>query len=118
MQVLAYVLFTLYNAIYLLATVFFLLFANTYLNGLAIPDSFTWKDGQLRDDLSLLAGAHATLLLLEGVVLAYLLFRLNKGFLSNVVRPDQGVRVATWTGAVHALTTSGAIIFLLYAGFK
>src|SRR5258706_13180352 len=40
-----YVLFFVYNTLFVIFTVYILLYAGTYLNGIVIPDNLRWKDG-------------------------------------------------------------------------
>jgi hypothetical protein len=114
----SYILYGFYNIIYQIASIAFLFFANTYLNGLIIPDSLKWRNGKLREDLGSLATAQTIILLVEAVLLMLLIHYINKRFLSNITKATNVNNIATWTTVFYGLITVGFIIFLIYTAFK
>lgn len=112
------IIYSVYNIVYQFLTLGFLFFANTYLNGFLIPSSFKWVDGKLREDLTGLAIARLLLLVLEVVVLMLLIFYINKRFLSNAARVNNGTKIANWTAAVYLLINLSFIGFVIYTSFK
>ncbi len=114
----AYVIYAIYNLVYLGFTAMFFLYANTYLNGFLIPDSFRWKDGRIRDDLTAQAIAQGSLLLAEATIFAYLLLMLNKWFLSAVVGSGHTVTIATWSGVIYSIIVVALIVTFIYACYK
>ena len=114
----SYILCGLYNLIYQIATIAFLFFANTYLNSFLIPDSLTWRDGKLREDLVGLATAQTIILLIEAALLMLVIFYINKRFLFGVAKTDNSNNIALWTAGVYGFITVAFIVFLIYTAFK
>ena len=112
------ILYSIYNIVYQFLTLGFLFFANTYLNGFLIPSNLKWSDGKLRKDLTDLAIAQSVILVLEAVVLMLLMFYINKRFLSNAAKVNNGTEIATWTAGAYLLITLCFVGFVIYSGFK
>lgn len=112
------ILYSIYNIVYQFLTLGFLFFANTYLNGFLIPSSLKWSDGKLREDLTGLAIAQSVILILEAVLLMLLMFYINKRFLSNAAKVNNGTEIATWTAGAYLLITLSFIGSIIYASFK
>lgn len=113
-----YIIYGFYALIYQVLSIWFLFYANTYLNGFLIPKSFRWKDGKLREDLSTLIISQAVILIIEAALLALLMFYVNKWFLSNIAKSEDVSSVAIWTTGIYAVITLAFILFLTYAAFK
>lgn len=114
----SYVIYGLYNLIYQVLSICFLFYANTYLNDFFIPNRFRWKDGKLREDLTVLAISQTTILIIEAALLMFLLHYLNKWFLSSVAKSENTNSMAIWTSGIYAVITLGFIIFMMYAAHK
>ncbi len=114
----SYIIYGFYNLIFQGLSIWFLLYANTYLNGFLIPKSFRWKDGKLREDLTALAISQTTILIIEATLLLLLLYYVNKWFLSNIIKAENVNSIAIWTGGIYAIITLSFIAFIIYASFK
>lgn len=112
------ILYSIYNIVYQTLSLGLLFFANTYLNGFLIPASLKWRDGILRENLTRLAVSQTVILVLEAIVLIILIHYINKRFLLNVAKINNGSEVAIWTAAIHSLITLAFIGFIIYASFK
>ncbi len=113
----AYAFYAIYNVVYLILTAWFFMYANTYLNSKLIPDSLRWKDGQIRDDFTAQCSAQGTIIVVEAAILGYLLWMLNRWFLSKVARSDNTMRIAKWSGVMYAIVTGIFIVLILYSCF-
>lgn len=113
-----YILYTLYNIIFQIASIAFLFFANTYLNDLIIPDSLKWRDGKLREDLGGLATAQTIILLVEVGLLMLIMLYINKRFLSNIAKSANANFIATLTAGIYSIITIAFIVYLIYTAFK
>ena len=114
----SYIIYIVYNFIYQILSIGFLFFSNTYLNSLVIPDSFRWKDGKLREDLTGLVIAQTFVLILEATLLTILLYYINKWYISQIVKANNSNTVVLWTVSIYAIITLVFIIFLIYTAFK
>ena len=114
----SYILYSLYNIIYQIATIAFLFFANTYLNGFIIPDSLRWRDGKLREDLGGLATAQTIILVVEAALLMLLMYYINKRFLVGFAKAENANSIALWTAGIYSVITVAFIVVLIYTAFK
>jgi hypothetical protein len=115
---LSYIIYGIYNLLFQIATIGFLFYANTYLNVFIIPDSLRWKNNALKEDLSGLAYAQATVLTIEAALLLILIYFFNKWYLSRVVGVSDTVKVALWTAGIYAVITLAIIVVTTYLNFK
>lgn len=113
-----YVAYGIYNIAYLAISAVFYLYANTYLNIRIIPNSLRWRDGHVRQDLTGQAIAQSVVLLVEVAILAYLLWVLNKWFLSTVIKSESALSIATWSVVTYSVLSIVAIGIIVYASFK
>ena len=114
----SYFIYVLYNLIYQNATIAFLFFANTNLNGFVIPESFKWRDGKLRENLGGLAAAQTIILLIEAGLLMLLMYYINKRFLLSFAKANNGNTIALWTAGIYSVITLAFIAVLIYTAFK
>lgn len=114
----SYILYGLYNIVYQILTIWFLLMANTYFNGFIIPDSLKWSNGKLRENLAGLATAQTIILLVEAAVLMLLLFYINKRYLVGIAKAENANNIALWTTGIYSFITVVFIVFLIYTAFK
>ncbi|MBR9833223.1 hypothetical protein GYB57_13845 [bacterium] len=96
-------IYIIYNIVYLIGSVWFLLYANTYLNSKFIPDSLRWQDGQVREDLTWFGITLFVLLLLELIVIGFVNYRLNKWYVGNFMTLNSVNNVLWATGIVLGL---------------
>lgn len=115
---LSYIIYGVYNLLFQIASIGFLFYANTYLNGFIIPDCLRWKRGELKEDLTNLAFTQVTILIIEATLLLLLIYYINKWYLSNVVGTSDSVKIALWTAGVYAVITVGVIVVMTYLNFK
>jgi hypothetical protein len=115
---LSYIIYGTYNLLFQIASIGFLFYANTYLNGFFIPDILRWKNGELNEDLTSLALAQATLLIMEAALLILLIYQLNKWYLSSVANVSDPSKIAIWTAGVYAVITIGLILVTTYTNFR
>ncbi len=114
----SYILYGLYNVIYLIATIAFLFFANTNLNVFIIPDNLKWREGKLREDLGSLATAQTIILLVEASLLMLLMYYINKLYLLSFAKADNSNSIALWTAGIYSVITVAFIVVLIYTAFK
>lgn len=115
---LSYIMYGIYNILFQIASIGFLFYANTYLNGFIIPDRLRWKNGELKEDLTGLAFAQATVLIIEAALLLLFIYYVNKWYLSSVAEASDPVKIALWTAGVYAVITVGIIVVTTYLNFK
>lgn len=113
-----YVIYGVYNVLFQIASIGFLFYANTYLNGLIIPDSLRWKNGELMEDLTVLAFAQAIVLIMEAALLMFFFYYVNKWYLSSVAGVSDTLNIPLWTAGVYAVITVGIIIVTTYLNFR
>ena len=112
-----YIIYGAYNLIYQIISVFLLLYVNTYINTLLLPDSLRWKNGQLREDLSGLMIANTILLIVETALLVILLYYLNKQYI-NAFKGSDHYKIAWWTTGVYAAVTLMIVVFSTYLNYR
>ena len=110
-----YITYAFYNIIYQIISLWFLFYANTYINSKIIPDSLRWQNGELRENLTGLAVVQTIVLIIEVAILAFLLHFINKRFLSNI---DNGAVIANWTVIIYLVISLAFVSYLIYAGFR
>ena len=113
-----YILFGLYNFICQIFTIALLFYSNTYLNGLIIPDSLKWENGNLIKNLKVLETAQIIILLIEVVALILLLFYINRKYLLRIVKTTNATSIAVRTTFIYSFNTIAFIIFLIHEAFK
>ena len=96
-----YILYYIYNIAYQIFSVAILLFANTYLNGVFIPDSIRWLNGKPIENLSFLVIIQTIILLVETFLLTLLIFIINKKYLSIVIKTPNASAIATRTAVIY-----------------
>ncbi len=95
--------------------------ANTYFNGIFIPDSWIWKDGKLREDnatdLKLLI-VQTLILVIEAGLLMLLMYYVNRWYLANVAKANNPNSIATWTAGIYAVITLTLIAIFIFGVSK
>jgi hypothetical protein len=89
--------------VYLIFSLWALNYADTYINAIFIPDSFRWKDGKLRNDLTFFGISQVAILILEIVILLLIIYFINKWYLANIVKASNNRTIALWTGGIFLL---------------
>lgn len=105
--------FGFYNFLYLLISIWLLLFANTYFNSFIIPDKFRWEGNKLREDLTIYASLQTVILLVESFLLVLLIHFINKKYLSSVIKTEN-LSSANWASGILSFCLLCFIIFLIY----
>ena len=113
-----YLLYGIYNLMYLIFSLWALIYADTYINAIFIPDNFRWKDGKLRDDLTLFGISQVAILILESVILLLIIYFVNKWYLTNIVKTSNNRTIALWTGGILFLTELIFTSLLIYWSYK
>lgn len=111
---LSHIIFGIYNLIYQVFIICFLFYANTFLNFFFIPDSFMWKDGKPREDTLYWTITQTAILIIEAVLLIFLIYFVNKWFLSNVEKLSNSNSIAIWTSGINVFITLTFIIYFIY----
>lgn len=110
--------FITFNLVYVVGSTWFLLYANTYLNARIIPDSFRWKDGHVREDLTLFGISLFIILLIEAGILIFLNYKLNKWYTAHILKLESTQDATLWaTGVVLGILII-FIVFLNASGYK
>lgn len=113
-----YLIYIFYNIIFQALSIWCLFYANTYLNDSFIPDSFKWKDGKLREDLTAFGLSQTIILIVEGALLTALMYYFNRWYSLNIIKSDIGENIATWTAAIYGSIVLIFILFLMYSAYK
>lgn len=115
-----YLLYGIYNVVYLIFSLWALIYANTYINAIFIPYSFRWKDGKLRDDLTLFGISQVAILILESVILLLIIYFVNKRYLTNIVKASntRAIAITLWTGGILLLIELVFTSLLIYWSYK
>lgn len=111
----SYIIYGLYNLIYQVLSICFLFYANTYINDFFIPDSFRWKDGKLREDLTALTITQASILVIEAALLMFLIHYVNKWYLLSIAKSTNSQSIAAWTTGSYSVITLAFLIYFIYA---
>jgi hypothetical protein len=69
-----YLLYVIYNVVYLIFLLWALIYSHIYINVIFIPNSFQWKDGKLRDDLAIFNISQIVILILESAILLFIIY--------------------------------------------
>jgi p-aminobenzoyl-glutamate transporter AbgT len=115
------IFYVIYNLIYQLASFFFFLYANTYVNEAFVPQSLMWKDNKARTDSSGLGGVAAikTLALVtEAVVLILLIYFVNRLILSDTEGKDRRNAIASRTAKINVIISLCFIVILIWGSFR
>lgn len=105
-KIILYSLFGIYNLILFAFVLWFLLFAETYLNWFFIPDSFRWNPDKtlIVNPISLyILGSF--ILLIESLILQTLVYFLNRWYSKNVIKVINAHSIALWTGIILFIIT-------------
>jgi hypothetical protein len=108
----------MYNLVYLIFSLWALIYADTYINMIFIPDSFRWKDGKLRDDLTFFDISQIAILILETIILLLIIYFINKWYLANIVKTNNNRTIALWTGGIFLLIELVFMSLLIYWSSK
>jgi len=110
-----------YNLVYQLASFFFLLYANTFVNEYAVPYDLMWKNGSRRLDASGLGGV-ATIktaaLLVEAAILITFIYVVNRLILTNREAKDAAIATSNRTAKIEAISSFCFIIILIWGSFR
>lgn len=115
---LSYIIYGVYNLLLQVATIGCLFYANTYLNEFIITDRLRWNKWELKVDLTSLAFAHASVLIIEAAFLLLIIYFVNKWYLSRFIGSIDPVKIALFTTGVYAFFTSVLIVVSTYLNFK
>lgn len=113
-----FVIYVIYNLFYFGITLFFLFFANSFLNGFFIPHDWVWKNGVPRtDNETLLFIVQIIILIIESVLLMTFMFFINKWYLTSIYKTSNAQSIAIWTGVI-SLVVSFIIIIYTTSSFQ
>jgi len=113
-----YIVYSIYNVLYLVFSLWALLYAATYLNAGFIPDSFIWEDGKLKENLTLFNVSQFVLVILESVILVLIIYFINRWYLAIVVKTNKAKNIALWTGGILFLIELVFTSLLIYWSSK
>jgi hypothetical protein len=116
-----YLFYGFYNLVYQLLSVYFFLYANTYLNQALIPNSLMWKDDKPRMDTAGLAGEaifQTVILLVEAAILILLIYFLNRGFLNYALPKSNPNKILSWTLRINIILSVCFIAVLISGSFN
>ncbi len=113
-----YVMFGIYNSFFQIAILIFLLFANTYLNGFIIPNSFKWENGEIKENLFTLATANIFIMLIESLILMTLIYYFNRWYLFNILKSSNSKKTAKWVASLSMIISFGWIFIITYLNFN
>jgi hypothetical protein len=113
-----FIIYGFYNLIYQILSICFLFYANTFLNGFLIPNSFLWENHKPKENLIPAAIMQTVILIVETVLLMFLMYYINKWYLSSVAKSNNSNNIALWTAGIYSVITLSFIIFLMYVCFK
>jgi hypothetical protein len=105
-------IFIIYNLFYLVISAWILLYANSYINGKIIPDSFRWENGQIKDNLILFGISSLVILLIEVGLLGLLNYKLNQWYTTNILSIENSVSLTWWATGVIIGVLIVIVIFL------
>ncbi len=108
--------YVVYNLFYEVVSLFLILYAETYLNGILIPDKFIWnKDGTKRQYPIIWITMEDTIILcIEGALLLILVYFINKWFLINFAKTNRVDIVLRGTVGVLLVCTTLFICSLIF----
>jgi hypothetical protein len=115
-----YIVYVFYNILYQLMLIWFLSYANTYLNDFFIPSSFRWEDNQVRRNLIPYGIIQTTILALETVILILPIYFFNKYFLTQV-SSNNPRKIAIYTRTTNIIITFlfiGIYMYLIYTNLS
>ena len=109
--------YRIYNVIYQIVILFWLLYANTYLNDMVIPESIMWKDNKRRMDtvgLTEYAIMKSSILVVQALVLILLIYFINRIILSG----SEKSRIAWRTAKINVIVSLCFIVLLIWGSFR
>lgn len=89
-----------------------------YLNTWVIPDSFRWKDGHVREDLTLFGISLFVILLIEAGILIFLNYKLNKLYTAHILKLESTQDATLWATGVVLVILIIFTVFLNASGYK
>jgi|GEM_PF-1457022 len=113
----AKIFFWFYNFLYLIISIWLLLFANTYFNDLIIPDKFKWDGNKLKEDMTIYASMQLIILVIEIVLLVLLIHFFNKKYLSGVIKTENLI-TANWASGLVSMCLLCFVAFLIYGAYN
>lgn len=111
------IIYVFYNILYQILSLFFLMYAQEYINGLFVPESFLWENGKPRKSplfLNILLDLGT--LIIEGGLLVVLLYFINRWYLR--ITKSSVNKVAKRTTIEFVIITSFFIGLLMYVGIN
>jgi hypothetical protein len=106
--------FYVYNIMFAVLTVYFLLFAGTYLNDAFIPDKLRWRNGIILKSPNWDDVISILILIIEAIILMYILFLINKKYLKSFLSSQNYISVAKRTTWIISIIPFLFIIMCLY----
>ena len=114
MNIIRFVIYIFYNLVYQLFVLWCLLYANSFLNSIFIPDSFMWKDGHIREGGKAWIIAQTSILIIEAAIFIFLIYFINRGVLSNFINAKNPKKIAGLTLKISFSITLTSIIIFTY----
>lgn len=112
-----YIIYFAYNIIYEIFSIWFLLYANTYLNELLLPKNLKWFNGNLRSDLATFFYAKSILLIIEFILLLIIIVSINKWYLNRIFF-DKNSLILNWTVSIYLIITLLFVLLLISTIFS
>lgn len=100
--------YIIYNALFILVSIWILFYANTYINAKIVPDRFRWKDGHIREDMTLFGISLLVILIVEAASLVFANYKINRWYVGSFMGNDQQT---TWAGTLCVL-----LVILVFIG--
>ena len=115
MKTLQWSIYSSYNLLGLVFTLWILLYLNMYINPNFIPSDLRWDNGQLREDMTYIMIAQFVILALEIALISLLGFWINRSVLKRM-KMNEPNKLAKWTsiGLFLVLTIFSAYSLLRF----
>jgi hypothetical protein len=115
MKTLQWSIYSSYNILGLIFTLWILLYLNMYINPNFIPSDLRWENGQLREDMTYFMIAQFVILALEIALITLLGFWINRSVLKRM-NMNEPKKLAKWTsiGLFLVLTVFSAYSLLKF----
>lgn len=112
-----YIIYFAINLFYQIFTIWFLLFANTYLNELLFPKDLKWSNGRLNNNLTSFFYAKSFLLVIEFILLSVIIIITNKWFLNQFIIDKKNI-LFNCTISIYLIITLLFVVLIIYTIFS
>ncbi len=112
-----YTIYFAINLFYQIFSIWFLLFANSYLNEYLLPKDLKWSNGNLKNNLTTFFYAKSFILVIEFVLLTVIIIITNKWFLNQFII-NKANPLFNWTISIYLIITLLFVILLIWTIFS